>query len=211
MAVGWRMDANGKMVPIDLGKASMYGPDEFQDLESPINRPTLRIPRTIKPVIQPRPESSFMIIQHGTRKAIAAGKKVSGDADKMGLAVEERVWAVPHAHVVWECVMGSDHYRFRNRGTGLILCHDGVGNLHLADPEAMGSTSLACKVIVPMPEIFEGGNTVMILDYWADHRYLKLNKDTQQVVAPRRDEDHVHGEGLWRFMLVKDFVPTSLY
>jgi hypothetical protein len=209
MVLAWRPDADGNLVPIDLGKASMLGPDDFSDLESPINLPTLRVPRDTKPVILPRPESSFMLVQTGTRKAIAAGKKVGGG--RMDLDIEENVWSVPHAHVVWECVMGSGHFCFRNRGTGLILCHDGIGNLHLADPEARGFTSFPCKVIALMPDEYNGGSRVMILDYWADHRYLKLKKDTKQVVAPKRDEDRVYADGLWTFVLVKDFIPASFY
>lgn len=211
MAIGWRQDANGNMVAVDqVGKESMYGPDDSPELESPINRPTRGVVRPIKPAILPRPDSSFMIVQQGTRKALAAGKKPSGDAGRMKLAVEQRVWAVPHAHVVWECIMGRDHYSFRNRANGLVLCHDGKGNLHLADPEAEGFTSFVCRVIVPMPEICDGGSKVMILDYWANHRHLEIMKDTNEIVAPTRDHD-VHGADLWKFMLVKNYIPTSFY
>lgn len=130
----------------------------------------------------PWPESTFQIIEKGSRRAIT----LAGDQLKLLSAVNEP----SHWDTHWLCVKQNGYFGFQNPMTGKYLGHDGKGRVYAVEGR-LRNWELFSPRMHP-----DGGYELLSPYYSGELMVLCVGEDGRKLVRRR------HGTTLWEFIRV---------
>lgn len=179
--------------------AAHHNPHNHHQHQTHINMniPTVTVLRPMRPARAPWPENNYMILEHGTKRALGA----VGDT----LCLLSGDWGMPVAAVTWRCVDNGGFFGFQNLLNNKFLSHHGDGRMGFSDPEQRNY--MVCDQILPRPHP-EGGIQLMVPEHWQNLKPIVVDQPTGRLGIPK--ECRADGEeGIWDFMKVENYLPAD--